>query len=400
MEKKGKLLILASGKNEKDTAQRRGHLFEKLMSLVLKNKGFKIEDIPNINYAGMEIDIEGKSEITNTPFYAECKYHEKDITAPKLQQFFGKYMAKWLQNEKSTGLFIAIPGLNTHAKGYYKEYLVENPKISLSLFEKKRVLEIIYNIPELINPVTISNSIKSEYGSPGDWTLVYTEIGFFWIQLIIPPGQITASKYLIFRGDGEIITAEQDIDYLINLYPDISNFERITTPLLPKKEQNKDLDIEQIVEVKGSSAQFEYHYPASPAYFIGRTSSRTEIITSIDKIINKKISSRGILIKANSGYGKSSLILKSIAELERKGHFGIAIDSRSAYSSKFILKVVEYILKKFNNFNGLIPEKELPSSIGGFEGCVDVLYQIGKKLQETNNVLLFFLTNLKTFLQC
>ena len=65
MEKKGDLLILASGKNEKDSAQKRGHLFEKLMSLVLKNKGFKIEDIPNINYAGMEIDIEGKSELSS-----------------------------------------------------------------------------------------------------------------------------------------------------------------------------------------------------------------------------------------------------------------------------------------------------------------------------------------------
>jgi len=390
MEKKGDLLIIAKGKTKKDTDQKKGHLFEKLIKLILNKKGFKIDNIPNTNYAGMEIDIDGTSEITKTPFYAECKCYEKYIIAPKLQKFFGNYMAKWLQNNKSIGIFVAIPGLNSHAKGFYKEYLENKPEISLTLFEKEHVLEILYNTIELVNPSIISNSIDIKYGTPGDWILVFTEKGFFWIQFIIPPGQITASKYLIFRADGEIITNDQDIEYLIDLYPEIGNFERIKTSDSSSKVISKDKYVEQIVEVQKSSAPFEYHYPASPDYFIGRVQAIKKIMSLIDVFLNKKTSSRGILINGNSGYGKSSLILKIISELEKKGHFGIAIDSRSASSSQFILKVLEYILKKFGNFNDIIPKDKIPSAIGGFEGSIDALSQIGKNLEVSKKVLVIF----------
>ncbi|AZR74312.1 hypothetical protein BBF96_13480 [Anoxybacter fermentans] len=61
----GKLKILASGDSPQAQAQARGKLFEKLMAEVLRQLGYEIDRIPNINYAGMEIDIEGKSTTTH-----------------------------------------------------------------------------------------------------------------------------------------------------------------------------------------------------------------------------------------------------------------------------------------------------------------------------------------------
>jgi hypothetical protein len=115
----GQLKILAGGKSPQAQAQARGKLFEKLMAEVLRHYGYSIDDIPNTNYAGMEIDIEGKHIATGVSLYAECKCYENDVDAPKLQTFFGKYMTRWFKDKRCHGLFIALPNINSHANGFY-----------------------------------------------------------------------------------------------------------------------------------------------------------------------------------------------------------------------------------------------------------------------------------------
>src|SRR3989338_1096988 len=96
----GKLKILSDADSSQKQNQQRGKLFEDLMSKVLRNYGYQIDSISNVNYAGNEIDC------------------------PKMQAFYGKYMSKWRKDSKATGIFIAIPGLNSHAKGFYNESTV------------------------------------------------------------------------------------------------------------------------------------------------------------------------------------------------------------------------------------------------------------------------------------
>jgi len=123
------LKILASGKSPQAQAQARGKLFEKLMAQVLRKYGYSIDLIPNVNYAGMEIDIEGKHIISNIPLYAECKCYDIEIDSTKIQIFYGKYMARWRRDNRSQGIFIALPGINSHAKGFYKDYCEQDSGI-------------------------------------------------------------------------------------------------------------------------------------------------------------------------------------------------------------------------------------------------------------------------------
>ncbi len=51
------------------------------MTRVLRRHGYSIDAIPNVNYAGMEIDIDGKQTITGVPLYAECKCYETEASA-------------------------------------------------------------------------------------------------------------------------------------------------------------------------------------------------------------------------------------------------------------------------------------------------------------------------------
>ena len=76
-------------------------------------------------------------------------------------------------------------------------------------------------------------------------------------------------------------------------------------------------------------------------------------------MIANRTSSRGILFEANSGWGKSSLVLTTAARLLENGHYVIAFDCRSASSTQFILKFVEHVLKKFGNFDGALPKKPI-----------------------------------------
>jgi hypothetical protein len=80
---------------------------------------------------------------------------------------------------------------------------------------------------------------------------------------------------------------------------------------------------------------------------VGRYDVLEEIDSFIGDIINKKTSSRSILFEANSGWGKSSVVLANVDRIQQKGHFAVAIDSRSASSSQFVLRVVDHVLQKF-----------------------------------------------------
>ena len=75
----GRLKIVAGGSSPSHRASARGKLFEKLMTQVLRQNGYLIDRIPSVNYAGMEVDIEGRASVTDIPLYAECKCYETEV---------------------------------------------------------------------------------------------------------------------------------------------------------------------------------------------------------------------------------------------------------------------------------------------------------------------------------
>ncbi len=387
-----RLLILGSGESPQQKNNAKGKLFEKLMSEVIKKLGYSIDKLPNINYAGMEIDIEGKGILNNIPFYAECKYHDTLIATPKLQAFLGKYMVKWMQDNRSQAVFIAIPDVNSSAKGYYKEYIESNEKIAFNLINEDEIIQLLFSSEVIVNPIIFTSSVSESLGSTGDNILMYTEKGFFWIQFIIPKGGSIASSIIIYDRKGYEVTDKGSHEYLADLWTELSNYDIVSSKdsefvhetMLPKKVE------EEIVEVQGSSSCFEYQFPASPEFFIGRSQILSEVEDFFESVINKKTTSRSILYIANSGWGKSSLTLSTIAKLQEKGHFAIAIDSRSASSTQFVLKTVEYTLNKFNNFDGLMDENIDVQLVSGFESAASALTEIGKILEKKGKLLCIF----------
>jgi len=387
-----RLKILAEGNSQQARANARGKLFEEIMANALRHYGYKIDRLANINYSGMEIDIEGKAIVTDIPLYAECKCYEKEVDAPQLQAFFGKYMTRWLKDKRCQGLFIALPGVNSHAKGFYRENCESNPDITVRLYEEDQIIDAIFDAPGTVKPNTASKDIPIDLGTPGDWIILFTDKGLFYVQYIIAPGAGIPTKLILFDRDGKPITDTNTIEYIAQLYPELADFERINYRKISSLKSSQELlELEEIVEVRGSSECFEYQFPSSPQYFVGRRLILNDIDNYVEKILNKSSSSRGILFEANSGWGKSSLILAATARLRDTGHFAVAIDSRSASSSQFVLRVVDYVFDKLGNFNGMIPDELFPRTITGFDGAVSALRKIGQILEEQQKILFIFL---------
>jgi len=386
----GRLKIVAAGASQQAQAQARGKLFEKLMADVLRCCGYSVDKVStSVNYAGMEIDIEGRAIIADVPLYAESKCYETEVDCPKFQNFYAKYMAKWRQNPRCQSLFVALPGINSHAKGFYREYCETDREITLKVYEEEKVLETIFGMSNVAHPDTISRAIDAGMGKAGDSLLLYTDQGLFWVQYVVPPGAGIAANYAIFDANGKPVLDRETGDYLVQLYPELQDFDRIivgssVSPTLVGDMQ----DGEDVVEVRGSSECFEYQFPASPEHFVGRQTALADLDAFVTKVMNRQTSSRGLLFLANSGWGKSSMVLASVDRLKAMGHFAIAIDSRSASSSQFVLRAVAYALRKFGEISELVTA---PDAVTGFDGAVKAVIDTGRALESHARVLLIFL---------
>lgn len=386
-----KIKILAGGSTKSAQANARGKLFEKMISEVLRHYGYNIDRIPSTNYAGMEIDIEGTAIATGISLYAECKCYETELDSSKLQAFFGKYMTRWFNDKRCQGLFVAIPGVNSHAKGFYKDNMENNREFTIKILDENDVLQAVLGSELVISPQLLNSRVEeNEWGIAGEWILLYTDKGIYWIQYVIQKGEGIPTSLVVFDNKANIINDKSLIEYISDLYPEIADYNILTMDKKVDKIYSIQ-DFEEIVEVRGSSECFEYQFPASPEYFVGRNMILEELDNFAGKIVRKETSSRSLLFEANSGWGKSSAVLASVARLNEKGHFAIAIDSRSASSSQFILRVAEYVVSKFNIKEGLLSEHHELKTLTGFDGAVKAIASIGKSLEERNKVLFVFL---------
>lgn len=266
-----KLRVLADAPSAAGRAQKRGKLFEALMSDVLRRLGYRVDRIPSTNYSGMEIDIEGTHLATGLPLYAECKCSDSEVDSPKFQAFYGKYMSRWMRENRAHGLFLVIPGINPHAKGFYRDNCDDNSQITLSLYEEDRILETIRDAGTIAADTTFSAAVPLDIGTAGERLVLYTQNGLFVAQFIIPPGSAIPSHFTLFSAEGKPIIDPASVEQITDLEAELKGFTFVPLESTARthKEDSTTLP-ETIVEVKGSSTCFEFQFPASPEHFVGR----------------------------------------------------------------------------------------------------------------------------------
>jgi hypothetical protein len=392
----GRLKILAQGKSSQARARSRIELFETMMIQVLHHYGYRADRILHSDANEMEIDITGTHIATGAPFFADCKFYETTLSVSNLQAFYGKYMTRWHKDKRCHGLLIALPGIDGSAREFYQAHIEGNPQVTVLLYEEDQVLNAISKNPESVSPDLAAKYIPHHMGKPGKFFLLYTEKGVFWIYPITSQDKKFPDRIAIFNDKGISISDRSTIGYLTRLYPELDDFDTITVGSKAVLQPGLFQDADEIIEVRGSVDPLEYQYPAAPECFVGRKSLLNELDSFVQKIINKRTRRRGMVFEAPSGIGKSSAVLASVSHLQKIGHFAVAIDSRTASSSRFLPGIIDYITKKFGNFGGILTETYSQKSATGIDRTAETIFDIGKLLESHNKLLFIFLDHFET----
>jgi hypothetical protein len=389
-----RLKILTAGRSPKAGNK----LFEAMASETLHHYGYRPDRVLNIDDSGMEIEIEGKHKPTGTSFYAACKCGEKDISLKEIQAFYGNYMTKWHKDKECHGLFIVLPGVALPAKEFYRDQIESNPDVTVRLFEETDVLKAISETHGVVGPGHVGKLMVRGMGKLGDCLLLYTQKGLFWVQYIISHGNKTPDRIALFSAGGAPLSDKSILSYIVKLYPELDNFEKIYVEDTAAFQADLFQDEEEIIELKGSSECFQYRCPASAKHFVGRKSLIAELDAFSVQVINKNTSLRCMLFESPSGWGKSSMILAGVAHLSEMGHCALAVDSRSALSPRFIVHVVDYAVRRLGDSDDFISDKYHSKSITRFDSAVKAILNIGKILESQGKLMVVFLDHFETIL--
>ncbi|MBU0987150.1 MAG: hypothetical protein KKH68_07840 [Proteobacteria bacterium] len=387
-----RLKILAQDR----TAGARSKIFEKFLASVLDHFGYRLDRILGMDDAGREIEMAGEHTDTGLPVYAECRYHETAITAPDIQAFYGKYMTRWHTNKQCHGLLIAIPGADDLAKIFYREHILKNAEVRARLYEETEVLKAIIKVTETAPPEIIARRIPRETGNVDDGLLLYTEKGIFWVFFVTPLDQKSPSRAALFDAGGNPVADRPTIRYLTELYSELNNFDTLAVSSFSAIQPGLFQDEDKIIELAGSLEFFDYLRPTSPEHFIGRQTVLDELESFAGSVINKETATRGIVIEAPPGWGKSSLVLAAIARFREKGHFAVALDTRSAASSRYVQRAIDYILHNTLDFSPRIFSATPAKAVFGFEDAVNAVLEIGHSLERQGKLLLVFFDHFET----
>jgi hypothetical protein len=386
-----RLKILASGSTRHARAQARVKLFQGLVYQVLHHYGYAVQRLFHANTPEMEIEVEGTHTATNAPFYADCRFCETPVSASHLQAFYGKYMARWHRDKRCHGLFLALPGIDPAARDFYRDYIAEISDVTAVLYEEDAVVKAVSGSPGTSGQDVLAKRVFRNMGIPGDSFLFYTEKGVFRAWMIIAKGKENRNRFALFDKTGSLVSDPSVRAYLAELYPKLADFDPIVREETVGLQPGLFQDADEIVEVRGGPECFEYQCPASPGDFVGRKPLLKALDAFVEKVTHKETSRRGILFEGFSGWGKSSLVLSSVARLEKMGHFAVAIDSRTAASSNFIPCLIHHTLEKFGDFGGLFPQKDGFQWTAGEDPGIGSFLEMGKVLESGGKLLFIVL---------
>ncbi len=169
--------ILILGRTNNDI----GNILELLVKELLSKAGFG-NFIRNAYKTGVEVDIQAKHRVTQTPIIVECKAKKLPIQTPALSKFYGQWEKERSKNLLLNGLMISISGFCGTTLQWYKE-LSDDTKRLFKIMEPEDILVELCETNLTLSPEAIEKiaSKKWSIGVPDVKWLSFSEYGLTWI---------------------------------------------------------------------------------------------------------------------------------------------------------------------------------------------------------------------------
>jgi hypothetical protein len=316
----------------------KGDLLEAFASDFLHTQNFEIAS--QLRVTGAELDLLCEHRIDRRSIYVECKAHRQTLDANVLKNLegtrsFGGYDEAWLL---STG------PLGKDAKGimHQLETKPRSKRQRISIYTPARIVEA-FTAAGLIKSQPVDAAIHSlkEPEKLGDWMLLLTPFGSFWVASCLEGG-LPAGVLAFHATSGKLVTERALLQNLA--HTDTSqnglDFEYALRLDQPRENEDAGQGVKRVAELQFGETIDDYR-PARPEHFIGREDELKKLVKFLSGTIEKQSSTRVIALTGDSGMGKSSLVIKLSARTQnvryRRKLFVYAVDVRAATSPAYIL---------------------------------------------------------------
>lgn len=318
------------------SAKEKGDLLEQFASDFLKMQNYEVDT--EVRVTASELDLLCKHRVNQKVIYVECKAHRKTLDANVLKNLLGTITFKDYQE----GWLISTGPLGKEAKGFQHDWENKPTEQSqrLSIYTPNRIIEAFTNA-HLIRHLPHDSAVKKiGEDSLGDWVLLITSYGRYWIATClsggVPEGVLVYSaKTAQLITDAKLLKNLAKTDTSLNTL-DFEYISNIGDPLTnPKTFSN----LKPVVEVQHGDSWSDYR-PARPKDFVGRQEVQTKIIHFLEDVKKQNTRTRVFAITGNSGMGKSSLIAKLRDRVRNKRYrqslFIYAVDIRAATDASYV----------------------------------------------------------------
>lgn len=317
-----------------DSTADKGNLLEIFSKRFLETQGLNVTR--QVRKTGMEIDLYCQESATGETILVECKAYRRTIAAEVITKLFGSVSL----NDYSSGWLISTYALGKDAKGIADEWSTkpEEKRRRLRIYSPEKLIDRLVRTKLIVSPNTLK--VPEENGLRAEETyLLITKKGDFWaIPIIDKQTRIPAAAMLFNASDGCPLLDRELTSWLSQTDTSLKQLSWVSEkPRLPNSEKLRE-ELQNIVSVPMADHWADYR-PARPVDFIGREIMQRNVFEFFDNVRDRKTSTRLIAIKAPSGWGKSSSVLKIVAKAHnirnRLKYFVHAVDSRAALTKRF-----------------------------------------------------------------
>lgn len=350
---------------ESQSSTDRGRTLEELTKNVLKQQQY--EAVDTVRITGMEIDVMATHRITGEKIFVECKAWDSTLPADVITKLLGNVTLKSID----AGWLVTTGPLSKDAKGIMSEWESDSnaQRRKLAFYTEDRIINLLISSNEIINPEKIVCNDNSTLQYSDNAVLLLMPSNMVWaIPVIDTTSELSTSVIAFEAKTGNRIASEKVLEDIKAHKNSLSSLQWLTSDNKAKESSSNILaeELESIVPVISGDDWIDYR-PARPEDFVGRKailSTITDFFIAANSGITK---TRLFSIKAPSGMGKSSIVLK-LSDVSKRRHlskkiFVYAVDVRTALTTRYAEMALRMCFAKADEAGFTdVKQRSIPSS--------------------------------------
>ena len=319
---------------EEETTTCKGRILEKMVAQVLTCQQYEVTQ--TVRVTGIEIDVLAQHKFTGQTILVECKAWDSALPADVITKLLGNGLLKGIK----TCWLVTTGGLSKDAEGIRIEW--ENAKREgLVFFTQNRIIDLLADSHLIKSVDIICEPLKDRFTMGSEALLMLTSAGMYWIVPVTDSKVGLSSSVLAFDATtGRRIVSTDQLNELKTRKNSFSSFQWLgEEPVDTKISEGLKEEYNNIVPVISGDDWTDYR-PARPEDFVGRKKILSNIFEFWENVNRGSSNTRLFSIKAPSGMGKSSVVLKAVSMASNnrkynKKFFVFAVDVRTAVSSRY-----------------------------------------------------------------